>query len=85
MYIDFLRRLGGAVSRTGSEKWRTKSWFLLHDNAPTHQSILVKDFLVKNIVTTLEHPPYFPDLTSAHFYLFNRLKSTLKGRRFCND
>jgi hypothetical protein len=37
------------------EKWRTNnlytcitgggSWFLLHDNAPAHQSVLVKDFL----------------------------------------
>jgi len=35
---------------------------------------LVKDFLVKNNVTTLEHP--------VDFYLFPRLKSALNGWRF---
>ena len=32
-------------------------WFLFHDNALAHQSVLVKDFLAKNNVTALEHPP----------------------------
>jgi hypothetical protein len=35
-------------------------------------------------VTTLEHPPYSRDLAAADFYLFRRLKSALKGRRFCD-
>jgi len=43
---------------------------------------LVKDFLAKSGVTTLEHPPYSPDLAAADFYLYPRLKSTLKGRPF---
>jgi hypothetical protein len=34
-------------------------------------------------VTTLEHPPYSPDLAAAYVYLFPRLNSALKGRRFC--
>jgi transposase len=28
------------------------------------------------------HPPYSPDLAPADFFLFPKLKSTLKGRRF---
>ena len=67
MYFDFLRRLGDAVGRKGPEKLRTNSWFLLHDNAPAHRSVLVKDCLVKNNVTTLEPPPYSSDLTQADF------------------
>jgi hypothetical protein len=35
-------------------------------------------------VTTTEHPSYSPDLPLADFYLFPRLKSSLKERRFCN-
>jgi len=65
------------------KKWGTKSWFFLHDNAPAHRAVLVIDFLAKNSVTTLELPPYSPDLAAADFYLFLRLKSALKGRRFC--
>jgi len=67
MYIDFLRRIKNAVSRKGSEKQSTNSWFLLHDNAPAHRSVLVKDFLLKNNVTTLEHPPYSSNLIPADF------------------
>ena len=44
--------------------------YLLHDNAPAHWSVLVKDFLAKNNVTMLEHPPYSPDLAVVDFYLF---------------
>jgi hypothetical protein len=56
MYIDVLRQLRDVVSRKCPEKWRTNSWFLLHDNTPAHQSVLVKDFVAKNNVTTLELP-----------------------------
>jgi hypothetical protein len=35
------------------EKLRTNCWFLRHDNAPEHLSILMKDLLAKNNVTTL--------------------------------
>jgi len=84
MCVEILLRLRDGVRRKRLQKWRTNSRFLLHENAPTHRSILVKDFLANNNVTTTEHPPYSPDLSSADFYLFPRLKSPLKGRRFCN-
>jgi transposase len=74
MYIDILRRIRDADRRKRPEKWRNNSWFFLHDNAPAHRSLLVKDFLAKNNVTTLEHPPYSPDLALAYFCLSPRLK-----------
>jgi hypothetical protein len=39
----------------------------------TTMYLLVKDFLAKNNVTTLEHPPYSPDFSPADFYMFPRL------------
>jgi transposase len=42
------------------------------------------DFLAKNSVTKLEHPPYSPDLATVDFYVFRRLKSAWKSRRFCD-
>jgi hypothetical protein len=42
------------------------------------------NFLAKNKLTTLEHPPYSFDPAAADFYLFLRLKSALKGQRFCD-
>jgi len=84
MYTDIFCHLWDVVRRKCPQKWRTNSWFLLHDNAPAHWSVLVKDFLAKNNVTTLEHPPYSPDLASAVLYLYPCLKSALKGWHFCN-
>ena len=46
---------------------------LLRDNAPAHRPVLVNDFLAKNNMTALEHPPLSPDLAPAEFfYLFPR-------------
>jgi transposase len=38
--------------------------------------------LAKHATTVLLQPPYSPDLAPAYFFLFPKLKSTLKGRRF---
>jgi hypothetical protein len=63
---------------------RIDSWVFLHDNAPAHRPVLVKDSVAKNNVTTLEHLPYSLDLTAADFFLFLCLKSAFKGRPFCD-
>ena len=39
-------------------------------------------FSGKNETTVVPQPPYSPDLAPADFFLFPKLKSTLKGRRF---
>lgn len=56
MYTYILRRLMDVVRRKGPEKLKTNYWFLRHDNASEHRSILVKNFLAKRNVTTLELP-----------------------------
>jgi len=75
MYIGILRRPRDAVRRKRPKKWRTNSRFLLHNNAPAHRSVLARNFLAKNKVTTLAHPSYSRDLASSDFYLFPLLKS----------
>jgi hypothetical protein len=47
IYVDNLRQLLDAVRRKLAEKWRTNSWFFLHDNAPAHRPVLIKNFLAK--------------------------------------
>ncbi|KAJ4443895.1 hypothetical protein ANN_05682 [Periplaneta americana] len=78
LYVEILRRLREAVRRKRPEKWVENNWFLMHDNAPAHRAIIVKNFLA----TALDHPPYSPDLSPPDYFLFPRLKSHLKGRRF---
>jgi hypothetical protein len=41
-------------------------------------------FLAMKNLTLLEHNPHSPDLAAADFYLFPRLKSALKGQRYCD-
>ena len=47
-----------------------------------HASLLIREFLVKQETIVVPQPPYSPDLAPADFFLFPKLKSTLKGRRF---
>lgn len=82
LYVEILRRLRDAVRRKRPEKWVENNWFLMHDNAPAHRAIIVKNFLARHNITALDHPPYSPDLSPPDYFLFPRLKSHLKGRRF---
>ena len=75
----FMRQSG---KKKRPDAWRENRWMLQHDNAPSHSSFLVRDFLAKHATTVLPQPPYSPDLAPADFFLFPKLKSTLKGRRF---
>jgi hypothetical protein len=59
------RGLREAVRKKRPEKLGTNDWFLLHYNAPAHQSALVKDFLAKKNVTTFELPTHTPYLAAA--------------------
>jgi hypothetical protein len=82
--MDILFHPKDAVGRKVPEKWRTNRLFLLYDNAPAQRSVLAKVFSTKNNVTKLKPPSYSLDLFRAEFYFFPRLKSALKGRRFCD-
>ncbi|KAJ4449941.1 hypothetical protein ANN_01348 [Periplaneta americana] len=82
LYVEIFRRLLDAVRRKRPEKWVENNWFLMHDNAPAHRAIIVKNFLARHNITALDHPPYSPDLSPPDYFLFPRLKSHLKGRRF---
>ena len=54
----------------------------LHDNVPSHNATIVKQFLAQRKVTVLNHLPYSSDLAPADYFLFPKVKSHLKGRLF---
>jgi len=78
--VDVLKRLKKRVTRICPEIANT--WVLHHDNVPSHASLLVREFLVKQTVATLPQPSYSPDLAPPDFFLFPWLKSSLKGHNF---
>ena len=83
-YLQVLKRLHDAVRRKPPKLWQSGEWWLHHDNAPAHKALSVKQFLTKNSVTQLLHPPYSPDLTPCDFFLFPRMKKVLKGKSFAD-
>ena len=81
-YLEVLKRLMGRIHRIRPEYRDPEDWSLLHDNAPSHTSLIVCQFLARNRVSVLNHPPYSPDLAPCDFSLFPKLKLKLKGRFF---
>jgi hypothetical protein len=47
-----------------------------------HSALSVREFLAKHSIPVVPYPPYSPDLAPCDFFLFPRLKSTLKGKQF---
>jgi len=81
-YCEVLRRLREKLRRHRPQMWREQTWLLQHDNAPSHTSVLTHQFLAKNKIAVMPHPPYSPDLALWDFFLFPKMKLKLKGRRF---
>jgi hypothetical protein len=79
--VEILKRLREAVLRKRPEIW-PNDWILHHDNAPDHKALSVKKFLVQKSITEMEQSPCSPDFAPADFWLFSKIKSALKGRRF---
>ena len=81
-YLEVMRHLRDAVRRKRPEMWAAQNWQLHHDNAPAHSAHLIQAYLAKNNTPLVRHPPYSPDMAPCDFWLFPKLKTTLKGKRF---
>ena len=55
---------------------------LLHDNASSHKTVAVKEYLQEKKISVIAHPPYSPDLAICDFWLFPKLKKQLAGKPF---
>jgi hypothetical protein len=76
-YKGVLDRLLKRIQRIRPAAFCSQEFFLFHDNAPAHKAASVYQFLTQNIVTTLYHPPYSPDLSLRDYFLFPKLKMKL--------
>jgi len=82
-YLEVLTRLREYVRRKRPRLW-SGNRILHHDNAPAHDALRVREFLAKNPVTKMDHPPYSPDLTPCDLWLFPKLKNAPKRQRFAD-
>ena len=55
-----------------------------HDNAPAHNSLLVRNYLGALNWEILAHPPYLPDLAPSDYYLFSSMSHALAEQHFAN-
>ena len=79
---EVLQQLHENMQRYHPELWREQTWLLHHDNAPSHTSVLTHQFVAKNKIAVIPHPPYSPDLEPCDFFQFSKLKLKLKGSWF---
>jgi len=56
-----------------------------HDNARPNCSAQTQDAMTGLKFTLVPYPPYSPDLALSDFWLFPKLKETLKGQHFSSD
>ena len=81
-YLKVLRHLQNAVRRKRPDMLAAKNFQLHHDRAHAHTPQVIQAFLIKNNMPLVRQVPYYPNLAPCDFWLFPKLKLTLKGRRF---
>ena len=81
-YLEVMRRSRKAIRQKLTELWKNQSQMLHHDKAPALTSQLMREFLAKNKNVIMTQPPYSPDLKPGDFFLFPKLKTPIKGKRF---
>ena len=55
-YLEAMRRLGKAICEKCAELWKNQTWILHNDNAPSHKSMLRREFLPKNKTVIMPQP-----------------------------
>jgi hypothetical protein len=81
-YLGVIERLLKRIRHVRPEFHNSKEWFFLHDSVPADTTGVVAHFLARKQVTVLHHPFYSPYLAPVDLFLFPKLKSQLKGKRF---
>jgi hypothetical protein len=81
-YVEVIGRSLNRSFRVRPQFRAEGCWFLLHNNAPSHSSLVVKILLAKHGDVETSPSPISPDLAPAEFFLFLTVKTVLKGKRF---
>jgi histone-lysine N-methyltransferase SETMAR len=83
-YLEVMTRLRDCVRRKRPGLWPDKG-NLHHDNAPANDALRVREFLAKNSITKMDHPPYSPDLAPCDCWLFPKFKKKSPERTRFSD
>jgi hypothetical protein len=75
VYVQVLQSLRNEFRRKRRDKWQGQ-WFLHRDNAPSHISLVVQQFLAQKSIPVMTQPPYSKYLAPNDFWQFPTLKWT---------
>ena len=80
LYADSAKQFVG----NGQNCWKTNHGFCNHDNEPahTHRCLNVSFWPKTKKKLIMPQPPYTSDLAPVDFFLFRKLKTPMKGKRF---
>jgi hypothetical protein len=68
-YLEVMERMHACMRHVSNGQFHSNSWLLMHDNAPTHCTLNVKQFLASKSICVIQHHPYLPDMALALFSL----------------
>ena len=80
-YAQELKQLRETIKKNRRGKLRS-GVVMSQDNAPCHTCRVAMAAAKECGFEILPHPPYSPDLAPSDYYLFPKLKSVLRGKRF---
>ena len=80
-YAQELKQLRETIKKNRRGKLRS-GVVMSQDNAPCHTCRVAMAAAKECGFEILPHPPYSPDLAPTDYYLFPKLKSVLRGKRF---
>jgi len=79
--MEMLTRLQESVWRKRPGLWPDK-WILHQDNAPAPEVLRVHEFLAKNSITKMDHPPYSLD-SPLQFLALSKTKKCPERTKIC--
>ena len=74
-YLGVMRRLREGIRQKRPDLWANNSWILHHDNALSHNAIVIREHLAKNEINTIQQPPNSPDLATFFYSVDSRNRS----------
>lgn len=81
-HFGVMCRLREAICRKRPDLWVGNSWFLHLDYVPSHTACQMQDYFIENSMHIVPQPPHSPDLAPFDFFLYPRLKKSLRGNNF---
>ena len=78
-YTEILERMWKRVMRVHPNIM--KNW-ICHHNGLAHSTLCVEPFLISKCITVMLQPLYSPDLAHCESFLFQKVKSAVKGHHF---